>query len=197
MSAEIKARKRELRATLTASLARLSPVDRLARSTRIAERLAALPLLEAARTVAVYAPLGSEADAGLAAARLRGRGIRILYPRSEPGQRRLVFCACEPAALVRGPLGALEPLAGEPEVRLAEVDAFVLPGLAFSQDGLRLGRGGGYYDVTLQQAPQAARVGLAFDLQVLEALPHEPHDAALDAVVTESRTLLFLRSRPT
>jgi 5-formyltetrahydrofolate cyclo-ligase len=197
MTAEIKAHKRELRATLTAALARVPPQERLARSRQVAARLEGLAPLQAARTVAVYAPLGSEVDAGLAAARLRARGVRVLFPRSVPGERRLVFSACAPEELVRGPLGALEPRPGEPEVRLAEVDAFLLPGLGFSSDGLRLGRGGGYYDMALQQAPRAARIGLCFDLQLVPSLPHEPHDAPLDALVTESRTFLFQRSHPT
>jgi 5-formyltetrahydrofolate cyclo-ligase len=78
-------------------------------------------------------------------------------------------------------------------VALDEIDCVVMPGVAFSQDGLRLGRGGGYYDSTLVRMPRAARIGVAFDVQVLPALPREPHDAPLDAVVTEARTLLFSR----
>jgi 5-formyltetrahydrofolate cyclo-ligase len=78
-------------------------------------------------------------------------------------------------------------------VPLSEIACFVIPGVGFSRDGLRLGRGGGYYDVTLKQVPGAARLGVGFDLQLVEALPREPHDVPLDAVVTESRTLLFPR----
>jgi 5-formyltetrahydrofolate cyclo-ligase len=197
MTAELKARKRELRAALTAARSRITPAERVTGSARIAERVGDLPLLAEARTVAVYAALGSEVDPGPAAALLRARGVRVLYPRSAPGARRLAFCACPPAGLVAGPLGAAEPPAGTPEVPLAEVDAFLLPGLGFSQDGIRLGRGGGYYDTTLRLAARAARVGLGFDLQLVEALPREPHDAPLDALVTEARVLHFERSHPT
>jgi 5-formyltetrahydrofolate cyclo-ligase len=105
----------------------------------------------------------------------------------------LVFGACEPAELVRGPLGAAEPPAGAAETPLQDVDAFVIPGVGFSEDGLRLGRGGGYYDVTLKLCPRAARVGVGYDLQVLPSLPRDPHDVPLDAIVTETRTLLFPR----
>ena len=58
----------------------------------------------------------------------------------------------------------------------------------------RLGRGGGYYDVTLKQAARAARVGAGYDLQLRPTLPRDPHDVPLDAIVTESRTLTFARS---
>lgn len=131
---------------------------------------------------------------GLAIARLAlARGVRVVFPRVAPGGRRLAFAGCDPAALVKGPLGAAEPPAGAPEVAPAEIGCVVVPGVGFSLDGLRLGRGGGYYDATLRAMPAAARVGVAYDLQVVAALPREPHDAALDALVTEARTLEFPR----
>jgi 5-formyltetrahydrofolate cyclo-ligase len=194
MTAETKARKRELRSELIAARARLSQEERFARSQQVAERLDGLPLLAGARVVALYAALGTEVDAGATYRRLQGRGVRCLFPRSVAGERRLVFCACEPWELVRGPLGAAEPPAAARAVDLGDVDAFLIPGVGFSLDGLRLGRGGGYYDVTLKKALRAVRVGVGFDMQVLPTLPREPHDVPLDAVVTERRALLFPRS---
>lgn len=194
MTSETKARKRELRSELIAARARLSQEQRFAWSQQVAERADALPLLAAARVVALYAALGTEVDAGSLCRRLQLRGVRCLFPRTVPGERRLVFCACEPFELVPGPLGAAEPPSGAREVELEDVDAFVIPGVAFSLDGLRLGRGGGYYDVTLKQAPRAVRIGVGFDQQVLPSLPRDPHDVPLDALVTEQRTLLFPRS---
>ncbi len=104
-----------------------------------------------------------------------------------------MFARCEPGALVRGPLGADEPPSGAPEADPADIECVVMPGVAFSLDGLRLGRGGGYYDATLKTMPRAARVGLAYDVQIVETLPREPHDAPLDAVVTDARVLSFPR----
>ncbi len=194
MPAEIKALKRELRSELIAARARLTLEARLERSQRVSERVDALPNLSAARVVALYASLGTEVDAGAIFRRLQARGVRCVFPRGVAGERRLVFCVCEPFELVRGPLGADEPPAGAREVDLADLDAFIMPGVGFSLDGLRLGRGGGYYDVTLKQALRAARIGVGFDVQLRPTLPREPHDVPLDAVVTESRTLLFPRS---
>jgi 5-formyltetrahydrofolate cyclo-ligase len=109
------------------------------------------------------------------------------------GQRQLAFAICAPAELVRGPLGAAEPPASAPSLDPRELGCVVLPGVAFSEDGLRLGRGGGYYDATLRELPGAARVGLAFDVQIVPTLPREAHDAPMDAVVTETRVLSFRR----
>jgi len=184
-------RKRALRSTLIAERARLSPEERAARSSIIARRALELPIVAKARIVAVYAPLGTEVDA-LELASLLGT-VRPVYPRSVPGTRRLAFARCSPRELVRGPLGAREPPASAPAVDPADIDCVILPGIGFSEGGHRLGRGGGYYDATLRDMARARRVGLAFDVQLLPQIPSEPHDARLDAIVTESRTLTFPR----
>lgn len=193
MTPDIKARKRELRSELIAARARLGSPERQAASAVIAERLAALEPFRAAETVGLYAPLGTEVDVGPIAVAVLARGGRVAFPRSVNGERRLAFCACNLGELVRGPLGAGEPPLVAREVPLAEIQCFVIPGVGFSRDGLRLGRGGGYYDVTLKQAPGAVRIGVAFDLQLRPELPREPHDVPLDAVVTERETLRFPR----
>jgi 5-formyltetrahydrofolate cyclo-ligase len=193
MTTEPQARKRELRADLVAARARLTPLERERHASAIAARLVAVPTFREARTVALYAPLGGEVDPGPITAAVLARGGRVLFPRAVPGARRLAFCACGPGELVRGPLGAGEPPPATPEVPLDEIACFVIPGVGFSRDGLRLGRGGGYYDATLALAPGAFRVGVAFDLQLRPGLPREPHDVPLDAVVTEREILLFQR----
>jgi 5-formyltetrahydrofolate cyclo-ligase len=193
MTPDIKARKRELRSELIASRARLGSVERQAASTAIAARLTALAPFRAAETVGLYAPLGTEVDVSPIALAVLARGGRVVFPRSVAGERRLVFCACNLGELVRGPLGAGEPPPGAREVPLSEIHCFVIPGVGFSRDGLRLGRGGGYYDVTLKQALGAIRIGVAFNLQLRPELPREPHDVPLDAIVTERETLRFPR----
>jgi 5-formyltetrahydrofolate cyclo-ligase len=186
-------RKRALRSTLIAERARLSPEERAERSLRIAERAAKLEVLTGARLVALYAPLGTEVDA-LELARLLGT-MRTVFPRTIPGSRRMEFARCAPRELVRGPLGAREPPPAVSAVDPGDVQCVVLPGIGFSLDGYRLGRGGGYYDAALGEMPRARRVALAFDVQLLPEVPFEAHDARLDAIVTESRTLTFPAER--
>ncbi|ABS25304.1 5-formyltetrahydrofolate cyclo-ligase [Anaeromyxobacter sp. Fw109-5] len=185
--------KRALRAAVLAARSALPAADRLERSHAIAQRLEEVPCFRDARTLALYAALGAEVDASGIAAGAASRGVLLVYPRIVPGDRRLAFARCAPEALVRGPMGALEPPAEAPPVPRDAVDCVLMPGVAFSPDGHRLGRGGGYYDATLEAMPRAARVGLAFDLQLVPALPAEGHDARLDALVTEARVLLFRR----
>jgi 5-formyltetrahydrofolate cyclo-ligase len=171
----------------------MSVDERARRSEAIAAAVAENAGFRAARTVAVYAPLGAEVDALPIARRAAERGARVVFPRVVAGARRLDFAACDPAALVPGPLGILQPPPAAPAVELAGIDCVVVPGIGFSADGHRLGRGGGYYDVTLAAMPRARRIAVAFDVQVVAALPREPHDAPLDALVTETRRLEFRR----
>jgi 5-formyltetrahydrofolate cyclo-ligase len=185
--------KRALRKKLIALRARLSPEERAERSRRVAERLEAVAAFRAAEVVALYAPLPTEVDATEIARRALARGAAVVFPRAIPGERRLAFARCDLSGLVPGPFGVAEPPAGAPEEDPGKITCVVVPGIAFSEDGHRLGRGGGHYDATLAAMPGAARVGVAFDLQIVATLPREPHDAALDAVVSDARTLRFSR----
>ncbi len=67
------------------------------------------------------------------------------------------------------------------------VDVVIVPGVAFTPDGARLGQGGGWYDRFLAAVrPGCTSIGVGFDPQVVDELPTEPHDIRLDSVVTES-----------
>ena len=75
---------------------------------------------------------------------------------------------------------------------LAGADLILIPALAASEDGTRLGQGGGWYDRTLpHRAPSAPIVAVVFDDEVLKAgiIPAEPHDVPVDAIVTPTRTI--------
>jgi 5-formyltetrahydrofolate cyclo-ligase len=193
-SASTKDLKRALRAELIQVRAKISREERAERSRGVAERAVAIADLMSARTVALYAPLNTEVDPSEIVRRLLAGHARVVYPRAQSSGRILAFAECDPQALARGALGALEPPADARAIELSDLDAVLMPGVAFSLDGLRLGRGGGYYDATLKQIPvRALRIGLGFDVQVVPSLPREPHDVPLDVVVTEARTLRFAR----
>ncbi len=69
----------------------------------------------------------------------------------------------------------------------ATIDVAIVPGVGFAADGQRLGQGGGWYDRFLPQLRSDATViGIAFEVQVVESLPVEPHDVRVDCVVTEA-----------
>ncbi|WP_295631025.1 5-formyltetrahydrofolate cyclo-ligase [Novosphingobium sp.] len=86
--------------------------------------------------------------------------------------------------LKAGPWSVAQPAEDAPE---AVPDVVFVPLVGFSPDGGRLGQGGGHYDRWLAAHPAAVAIGLAWDCQMVEQLPLEPHDRALTAVVTPTR----------
>jgi 5-formyltetrahydrofolate cyclo-ligase len=84
----------------------------------------------------------------------------------------------------------LSPPPTAPRAKRGEIDLILVPALAVSANGHRLGYGRGYYDVTLPDfRPPALCVVVAFDFQLLAELPELAHDVASDVVVTDARTL--------
>jgi 5-formyltetrahydrofolate cyclo-ligase len=179
--------KRALRERALAARNALPPEVRAAASRAIAARLATTDAWQAARTVVLHAGLGAEVDTAELVRLAETAGKRLAWPRLAAG-REMDFATCRATELVPGPARALQPPAEAPRVALSEVDLVVVPGVAFDARGGRLGRGRGHYDATLARLPARAwKVGLAFDAQLVDAVPAEPHDTPLDAVVTETR----------
>jgi 5-formyltetrahydrofolate cyclo-ligase len=110
-------------------------------------------------------------------------GYRVLLPRVEGDDLVIVRHAPE-AALVIGRLGVREPTG--PAVDPASVDAVVVPGVAFTPSGARLGRGRGMYDRLLPRLPRALRIGVCIEQLVVDDLPLEAHDAPMDLIVTDA-----------
>ena len=92
----------------------------------------------------------------------------------------------DPETLMRGIFGVWIPSAEAPLVPAGELDVILTPGLAFGRDGMRLGRGRGHFDRLFAQSEvKARRIGVCWEFQRVETVPTEPHDAPMDAVVTE------------
>ena len=88
--------------------------------------------------------------------------------------------------LVAGVWGIREPAPSRPIRSLATIDFLLVPGVAFTAAGARLGYGGGYYDRLMGSLDtHVPRIAAAFDLQLVNALPESPHDQRVQAVITE------------
>jgi 5-formyltetrahydrofolate cyclo-ligase len=153
----------------------------------VQQHLATLSLFDTARTVAVYDAQWFEVPLQQCIARLEQRGISCVFPKVAPGHRVLTFHRVQGEQWQRGPLGLREPAAEAPHCLLADIDVFLVPGVAFTLDGARLGRGGGYYDATLAlRRPGTALVGVAFSRCIAPELPTEAHDVRMDFLATET-----------
>lgn len=155
------------------------------KSARICRRIAGLPEFRAARCVALFDAMASEPS--LAALWPLAPRIAV-YPRVQ-GDELQLFAVDDPAHLGAGPRegGHREPLADGERIAPEMIEVILVPGLAFTRSGFRLGRGGGHYDRLLAQLPPAVvRVGICFELQIAEEIPAELHDMTVDMVATEA-----------
>jgi 5-formyltetrahydrofolate cyclo-ligase len=109
-----------------------------------------------------------------------------LSPRLTKGSRVLSFHRAAETDFVKGPMGLREPGPQVPSVALSEIDVWLIPGVAFTPSGDRLGRGGGYYDATLALArADSLKIGVAFECCVVAGFPTEAHDVKVEWLVTE------------
>ena len=128
---------------------------------------------------------------------LQERGRALVLPRIDRAAHRLELYRVRDTTIdtVPGVWGIREPDPSRcPPADLDEIELIVVPGVAFTPMGERLGYGGGYYDELLarwQRPPP--RIAPAFDLQVVGELPTTPHDQPVDVIVTQSA--LFRRPR--
>jgi 5-formyltetrahydrofolate cyclo-ligase len=166
---------------------------RRARPVQARERAAAgltralLRELAGIRTFAAYVPEDDEPGHGRIPAAFTQLGARVLLPVVPTNGRELAW-AVDTGRLAPGRLGVLEPVGPRlGATAVGTADVVVVPALAVARNGIRLGRGGGYYDRALQHArPDAVLVALLFDDEFVDELPTEPHDRPVTAVVTPS-----------
>ncbi|HEX5176984.1 MAG TPA: 5-formyltetrahydrofolate cyclo-ligase [Chthoniobacteraceae bacterium] len=167
---------------LIRTLPPMSAHARAESSRRICERIRGDAGWRAARTIAFFAAQSSEPDIELLWDDL---GTRVVcYPRVQEDTLQF-FRVSHPSVLIAGRWGLREPGAnGGAAVDPAEIDLILVPGVAFTEEGFRVGRGGGYYDRWLAQAGVRARkLGVCFARQLLPTVPLEPHDQRVDRVL--------------
>src|SRR5262249_30085566 len=149
----------------------LTPDQIAAFSARAAAHVLALPEVGAARTVALYAPIPGQNELETAPIHdaLAARGAAIAYPRVVKEAPLEFHRARDRAELAPSALKLPQPAAdAATRIPVADIEVFVIPGLAFGAAGERLGWGGGHYDRTLAvAAPTALRIGYGYDFQVL------------------------------
>jgi 5-formyltetrahydrofolate cyclo-ligase len=173
----------------------LSMEERSRRAERIVERLFRVGAFAQARTVFLFSSFGAEVSTRAIAERLIEEGRRVLLPVLD----KTVMHAAEyrpDEGLLGSWYGPDEPADRTP-VDPAEIDAIVVPGLAFDRRGFRVGYGGGHYDRYLRSlGDRATRVGVAFEVQLVEHVPRGRFDQPVDVVVTEEETI-FCHRPPT
>lgn len=172
--------KHGLRSEMKKRTAEISPEAKASRSAamfgQVEKELEAI----GARVVAMYSALPDEPPTAEALERL-SRRYEVLLPRVDGDD--MEFFPYRTGEMGKGAFGIMEPKGTTP-VPPDRIDAMVVPGRAFTADGMRLGRGRGYYDRYLSRKGfRALKIGICFSQQIVDRIPAEEHDVRMDRIV--------------
>ncbi len=166
------------------------PAFRAKASAAIAARAAPLIAALSPRRLAAYVAMRSEADPIPIVEAAYRLGALIVLPVIAPGAS-LVFRRYQPGhTLVPGGFGTMVPAEAAPRL---DPDLIIVPVVGFDRAGARLGYGKGHYDRTIAALRARGRrpplIGIAFSVQEVDTIPHEPHDIRLDLILTENELI--------
>ena len=136
-------------------------------------------------TILLYWSLDDEVGTHALVERLYKEDHKVLLPRVVSDTEMTLHPYAGLEQMRAGAWGILEPVT--PSVDIATLDeghdiVAVIPGMAFTADGKRLGRGKGYYDRMLKRVPYIYKVGLCYDWQMVEEVPTNMYDVGMDKV---------------
>jgi 5-formyltetrahydrofolate cyclo-ligase len=182
----------DLRQMILTKRDHLSSDEQQYKSRQILDNLTAIKPFSKVSTLFSYVNFRSEAATMDLIYYCLQRPVKVTVPLTLTGEKKLIsYLITDPKKdLVPGYCNIPEPLQTLPVIDPKTIDLVILPGSVFDFNGGRLGYGGGYYDRFLQySAPQALKIGLAFDLQIVDKVPVLAHDQKLDWLITESRAV--------
>lgn len=174
----------------------LSRSQQIEYSNRIMKRIVRMDQFQEAVTIFIYVDFRSEVITGPLIEYMLESGKNVVVPVTLVREKDLLAVSItDPTReLVPGYCSIPEPIMGIRESQAVSpdiIDIIFLPGSVFDERGGRMGYGGGYYDRFVSaKAPQALRVGLAYELQMVQHAPLQDHDEFLDFIVTEERTVV-------
>ncbi len=183
-----------IRKLLLAQREQLPAATRAAHSAAISDRLLQLPAYRQAATVLGYMNFGTEFASEFWVRQVLADAKKLVLPRVNHHTNQLdLYRVDDPEnQLASGLWGIREPIVERCErlTALNEVEFALLPGVAFTRDGARLGYGGGFYDKLLARMALRPVLGAAaFELQIVERMPQEPTDVKVEWIITERETI--------
>lgn len=143
------------------------------------------------KNIFIYLGFGSEINTSIYIKEFLKDGKKIYVPRIKKGTRIMEAVEIHDLEdLKENNYGILEPSDEEQGVNKEALDLIILPGIAFDEKGGRLGYGGGYYDIFLQDISiDVTRVALAYEFQIVNSIPLEEHDIKANYIITEERII--------
>ncbi len=153
----------------------------LLRSEKLGQLLAQSPIYQSAKTIYGYLPYNQEVRTVPMLERALQDGKKVAVPKVYGDTMRFIYLE-DMSCVETGYAGIPEPVADEP-VAEDQTALVLMPGLAFTKDGDRMGYGGGFYDRFLAEEPNHPTVALCYEFQILESLPTEEYDIPVDCVL--------------
>ena len=185
--------KRTLRSAMLAWRGALSEDERRAAGDALVGTFEREQPFETPAVVSGFWPIKEEIDIRPLMIELHNTGCQLALPVVQGKGKPLLFRAWRPGdPLEQGVFGTLQPT---PRRETLEPDALIVPLLACDEDGWRLGYGGGFYDRTLRGLRARKRVtavGVGFNAQLVDDVPHGPDDERLDWLLTDKRACAFV-----
>ena len=188
MKDEIRYRMRQVRRAIPEAA-------RAERCARIHASLFATDAWKASKTVMLFASMRAEVDTFTMEARARSEGKTIACPRMTEDLSELDPRVWEPGIVpVEQGRMAPEPPANAPSIDPLSIDLIIVPCVAMDERGARIGYGRGFYDRFLARTPQAHRIAVAFDFQLIAEVPETEGDVRVDMLITDARVLHCTRT---
>jgi len=174
----------------------LTPQQQLQAARQLSQVVLSQSWFQRAKHIALYFANDGEMDPIVVAEKARYRGKSIYLPSLQAKQKGHLSFYSDRGAMIKNKFGILEPDPKLNELKpVKQLDVVFMPLVAFDESGGRLGMGGGYYDRTFEflkagQLSKPKLIGLAHELQKVDALPLESWDIPLDAIITNKGVYL-------
>ena len=184
----IKSEKSKLRQFYLKKRQSLTPFEKDEKSYKICNRINNIPQIENKNVIACYLSVNNEPDTREIIGHFLKAKKNIVIPAFFEKLRQYKFVKLSSLNNLKiGPYQIPQPSKLLP-VDSIKIDLVLLPGLAFSEDGPRLGYGKGVYDRLLADT-DALKIGVAYDFQVIDHFESETHDIKVDLIATENRII--------
>lgn len=156
----------------------------------ISAKLLAHEKIRSADVILMYASFRSEVDTWHFAQNVLLKNMKIAYPVCRENNTMTFHIVSGTNQLNDATYGICEPDISLPQPEITDRTVCIVPALAFTENGGRLGYGGGYYDRFLSAYPEMYTIGLAYEACIAESLPLAEHDIKIKSVITEERTII-------
>jgi 5-formyltetrahydrofolate cyclo-ligase len=162
------------------------PKEKASKDGKIVERIMKSAVFRSSGKILFYLPIHGEVDLKKLFEKTGGK--KFILPRIKDEESLHLFYMNDLSEVEKGSFNILEPKLHLKKAMPEDIDLALIPGVVFAENGHRIGYGKGFYDRLLKKI-KAPKIGIAYEFQIVENIPVEPHDTPMDMIVTEKRSI--------